>query len=79
MGGKGPCPKYFIEICASNIFEILGSLKSISTVSIESYLILQPTDIFWIYTLQSFIPTVVHNPCILIAEQINNLFFLLMH
>lgn len=78
MGGKGPCPKYFIEICASNIFEILGSLKSIS-MHYCRYLILKATDIFWIYTLQIFIRTVVRDPCILIAEQINNLFFLLMH
>lgn len=26
-GEKGPCPKYFIEICTFNIFEILGSTE----------------------------------------------------
>jgi len=57
----------------STSLKFLVLLKSIS-MHYCLYLILKAIDIVWIYTLQIFIPTVVHNTCILITEQINSLF-----
>lgn len=71
MEEKGPCPKYFVGICAFNVYEILDSTEEYFCALLP---VLDSEGFFWIYTLQIFIPTAVHNPCILIAEQINNLF-----